>query len=242
MKYISTEKIESILTKVNNGEKIKRSWRFCHQGNFNIINTKLPYLYTKDELIEYAKCYNSPIYFIEKYCKIFNPNLGKENIKLREYQKNWIDSLLNYRYNSLYEVRQSGFDTIMLLFSLWLITFRDEKILYNTYYKTNIIDRLKITYVCLHHFLKANIKFISKNKIETQSGGKILIKPIIKKEDLFDIDQCIVSSVKGFGKIDKILFDIFPHISEKPTTKLVILSNMNFKENSVFNILQKPTI
>ena len=53
----------------------------------------------KDKIQELIYCKNDIIYFIEKYCKLMTPE-GIKHIKLRNYQKNYLNQLKKYYENN----------------------------------------------------------------------------------------------------------------------------------------------
>ena len=53
--------------------------------------------YTQDNILEYAKCKNDPIYFIKNYVKIISLDHGLIPFKLYDYQIRFIEALHNNR-------------------------------------------------------------------------------------------------------------------------------------------------
>ena len=89
--------------------------------NDNVLFRKEPgtrkknivYNFTAEELKEYSKCSNDSIYFIEKYLQI----------KLREYQKDWIKKFEKNKYNIFTGSRQMGRNSTIALVCLHKLLF-----------------------------------------------------------------------------------------------------------------------
>jgi hypothetical protein len=64
--------------------------------------------YTEEELTEYIKCSQDPIYFIENYVKIINVDLGLIPFKLWDFQKELINAIHDNRRVIGRIGRQSG--------------------------------------------------------------------------------------------------------------------------------------
>ena len=76
---------------------------------------------------EYIKCGNDPSYFIRKYCVIQHPIRGKIPFELYPFQVNTLNEVLNHKYNIILKARQLGISTLTAAYSLWLMTFRNDK-------------------------------------------------------------------------------------------------------------------
>ena len=66
-------------------------------GNIQLrpYNTYLPM--SEEAITEYEKCKNDMFYFFETYCKIHTQDGGKVLVKLRPYQKEFLDLIHNNR-------------------------------------------------------------------------------------------------------------------------------------------------
>lgn len=59
-------------------------------GNPNLRAANYNYEYSLDEIKEYLKCKNDPVYFIKNYIKIVHPDRGLELMQLYPYQEKMI--------------------------------------------------------------------------------------------------------------------------------------------------------
>ena len=81
-----------------------------------------------DRLKEYARCVQSPVYYGEKYCKVFD--LTSDDIipfKLFPKQKEFINNCLNHRFNIVRKPRQTGVSTTTALVVSTNIMFQENR-------------------------------------------------------------------------------------------------------------------
>ncbi len=75
--------------------------------------------YTQNQIQEYVKCSQDPIYFIENYVEINSLDKGFVKFILRGYQKNLIKSLYENNKTIILSSRQSGKTVTTAAFILW---------------------------------------------------------------------------------------------------------------------------
>lgn len=78
---------------------------FCGT-NTKLLKPELVYKRTQEELDDYIKCMNDPIYFAEK-CFLMTPN-GLSKVTLRDYQVDYLNHLKNNKFSIFLSCRQSG--------------------------------------------------------------------------------------------------------------------------------------
>lgn len=66
-------------------------------GNQNLKPADEQLEYTTDNVLEYARCMNDPVYFIKNYIKIISLDEGLIPFRLFDYQTRFIESLHNNR-------------------------------------------------------------------------------------------------------------------------------------------------
>lgn len=227
---INTKKINNILYKINKGEKLKRSETIFHQNIIGTLNSNVLYEYTSDEIEEYIKCYNSPIYFISNYCKINTEN-GINQVKIFDYQEEIINHYLNNRFCLINKSRQIGYDLFINCIFLWEILFHKKTIL-NISHKNqsshNYIEKIREIYLHLPYFLKQpiinfnknNIKFINGGFIKSYTQSKFVLGSNYNIINLHDFSYYNTNSQND-------LLNITPVISALSTSKLLINGNPN---------------
>jgi len=94
----STEMINQIISDYNDGYDIDYSPFFWNDIELRAENVS--YDYTNEEVEEFDKCLNDPVYFIEKYCK-FMTDFGYRPVKLRTFQKKLIRIICSQKSGTL---------------------------------------------------------------------------------------------------------------------------------------------
>ena len=77
-------------------------------GNTQLKPTGVPIEFTKEEIAEYIKCSEDPIYFIKTYVKIVNVDRGLIPFELYDYEERLVESLITNRFVIGKLPRQSG--------------------------------------------------------------------------------------------------------------------------------------
>ena len=93
-------------------------------------NVKAPHSnldYTPEQLREYKKCMEDPIYFAETYVKIMSVDYGTIPFTLYGFQKEMVHSFRNNRFSICKLPRQCGKSTTSVAFILWYILFNQGK-------------------------------------------------------------------------------------------------------------------
>ena len=76
---------------------------------------------------EYVKCAQDPAYFMKKYCMIQHPDSGKIPFDLYDFQEKTINEFQEQRMNVILKARQLGISTLTAGYSLWMMTFQQDK-------------------------------------------------------------------------------------------------------------------
>lgn len=78
-----------------------------YENNIKLLKPDLVFVRTKEEADEWRKCSKDIFYFIETYAKTMTP-LGIRNITLRDYQKRYLQLLLDHQLTIYRAARQSA--------------------------------------------------------------------------------------------------------------------------------------
>ena len=76
---------------------------------------------------EYKKCIEDPIYFMKKYVKIQHPIRGTVGFELYPFQESALQEFVDNQLNIVLKSRQMGISTLTAAYSLWLMTFHNDK-------------------------------------------------------------------------------------------------------------------
>ena len=90
-------------------------------GNPLLKRVNVPQEYTQEEVLEYVKCRDNPIYFIKTYMTIVNVDKGLMKFDLWPFQENLINGLYENRFSIVKCPRQSGKSQTSLAFMLHYI-------------------------------------------------------------------------------------------------------------------------
>lgn len=78
-----------------------------YENNTKLLKPDLVFVRTQWEKNEWKRCANNIFYFIEKYAKTMTP-LGIRNITLRDYQKEYLQLLMDHQLTIYRAARQSA--------------------------------------------------------------------------------------------------------------------------------------
>lgn len=73
-------------------------WRPFYNKNIKLRAPNVSFQLSDDEMEEYLKCFDDPIYFVEKHCK-FKTDNGYQYVKLYDFQKEIVSSVTDYEYH-----------------------------------------------------------------------------------------------------------------------------------------------
>jgi len=92
--------VQQTLDKLRMGLQVNMS---CfHESDIELKSANLLYQLTPEEIDEFHKCSNGIIYFVEKYCR-FLTDAGRKTVKLRDYQKQILETLSKEKYSEKLE-------------------------------------------------------------------------------------------------------------------------------------------
>lgn len=114
----STNVLERAVDGINKGLPLKAN-PFIGK-NTQLLKPDLVYQRTPEEVADYIKCMNEPLYFASK-CFIKTPT-GMKACVLRDYQKRYIMHLVNNRFSLLRSCRQAGKCLILNTLGSFILT------------------------------------------------------------------------------------------------------------------------
>lgn len=131
----STNVLEKAVDGINKGLPLKAN-PFIGK-NTQLLKPDLVFQRTPEEVADYIKCMNEPLYFASK-CYIKTPT-GMKACVLRDYQERYIMHLVNNRFSLLRAARQCG----KSFFGLGKLTI---SIPFKLFYDKNLVKRFKKYY------------------------------------------------------------------------------------------------
>ena len=210
----------------------KKKTGYLGNSNLKEIGTQIEF--TKEQVEEYIKCSNDPVYFIKKYIKIVTLDKGLEPFELYDYQEEIVNTIQNNRYVIAKLPRQTGKTTTTVAWMVHYLIFNQNvniAILANKL-KTamEIMKRLKEAYEYLPKWLQHGVVEWNKTSIQLENGSRVMAS------------ATSASAVRG-GSFNVIFLDefahvppnvadeffssVYPTITSGQTTKVIIVSTPN---------------
>lgn len=203
----------------------------AYLGNQNLKKIGVPISFTEDQILEYKKCLDDPVYFIDNYCYIVTLDHGIQPFKLYECQKKKINLIHENRKVILMEGRQQGKTTSAAAYILWYTIFQESKSVAILANKSStareIMSRYQLMYEYLPIWMQQGIKTWNKGDVELENGSKVYTAATTvsgirgKSVNMLYIDE---ASIIPNNIADAFFTAVYPVISAGTTTKILITS------------------
>lgn len=200
-------------------------------GNPLLKGTNVQVNYTQEQVEEYLKCAEDPVYFIEKYIKVVNLDHGLVDFNLYPFQKRIVETVHKNRFTICKIPRQSGKSITVTSYLLHYCLFNPNVRVAILANKGNtakeLLDRFKTSYENLPRWLQQGIVEWNKFSVQLENGSKI-------------ISAATSSSAVRGGSFNIIVLDefayvptnfaedffssVYPTISSGKNTKCIIIS------------------
>ena len=147
-------------------------------GNPNLKKVGTPIEFTEEQIKEYLKCKEDPVYFAMNYVKIISLDEGVVPFKMWDFQKKLIQNFHDHRFNIAKLPRQTGKSTTCVSYLLHYALFNDNVnigILANKLSTArDLLGRLQLAYEQLPLWMQQGIVVYNKGSMELENGSKIL--------------------------------------------------------------------
>jgi len=200
-------------------------------GNPNLKKANTQIQFTEDQVIEFLKCKEDPVYFARNYIKIVSLDHGLVPFKMYPFQEKLIQNFHENRFNICKMPRQTGKSTTCVSYLLHYAVFNDNvniAILANKASTArDLLGRLQLAYENLPKWMQQGIISWNKGSLELENGSKI------------SSNSTSSSAVRG-GSYNVIFLDefafipnhiaddffasVYPTISSGQSTKVIIVS------------------
>ena len=200
-------------------------------GNPNLKKANVGMSFTPEQVEEFVKCSQDPVYFIKKYIKIISLDKGLIPFDMYDFQVDMTRKFHAERFNIAKLPRQSGKSTIVTSYLLWYVIFNDNvnvAILANKAATAReMLQRLQLSYENLPKWMQQGINQWNRGSLELENGSKIMAA------------STSASAVRGmsFNVIfldefafipnhiaDQFFSSVYPTISSGKSTKVIIIS------------------
>ena len=147
-------------------------------GNPNLKKANTKVEFSTDQIQEFIKCKQDPIYFAKNYIKIVSLDEGLVHFKMWDFQEELIRNFHESRFNICKMPRQTGKSTTCVAYLLHYIVFNDSVnvgILANKAATAReLLGRLQTAYENLPKWMQQGILSWNKGSMELENGSKIL--------------------------------------------------------------------
>ena len=200
-------------------------------GNPLLKKANTPIEFTKEQIEEYIKCKDDPVYFAQNYVQIVTLDHGLQPFKTYDFQEKLINNFHENRFNICKMPRQTGKSTTCVSYLLHYAIFNDSVnigILANKATTAReLLARLATAYENLPTWMQQGILVWNKGNIELENGSKILAA------------STSASAVRGMSFnilfLDEFAFvpnhiadaffaSVYPTITSGKSTKVIIVS------------------
>ena len=203
-------------------------------GNPLLKKANVPVEWTEEQILEYKKCMEEPLHFIQNYIKIVSLDEGLVPFKMFPFQKDMVGTIHNNRFTICKMPRQSGKSTTLVSYILHYILFNPNMnvaILANKASTArDILGRLQLAYENLPKWLQQGVMSWNKGSLDLENGSRVVASSTSS------------SAVRG-GSYNMIFLDefafvphnvaedffssVYPTISSGKSTKVIIVSTPN---------------
>jgi hypothetical protein len=187
--------------------------------------------FTEDQIVEFVKCKNDPVYFAKNYVKIVTLDYGLQPFKPYSFQEKLINNFHNNRFNICKMPRQTGKSTTVVSYLLHYAIFNDNvniAILANKASTArDLLSRLQTAYENLPKWLQQGILAWNRGSMELENGSRILAASTSASAVRGGSYNIIFLDEFAFVQnhlADDFFASVYPTISSGQSTKVIIVS------------------
>ena len=200
-------------------------------GNPNLKKANTAIEFTQEQILEFMRCKEDPVYFANNYVKIVSLDEGLTQFHPYHFQEKLINNFHNNRFNICKMPRQTGKSTTVVSYLLHYAVFNDSVnigILANKAATAReLLGRLQTAYENLPKWMQQGIIAWNKGSLELENGSKILAA------------STSASAVRGMSfnilfldefafvpnhVADSFFASVYPTITSGKNTKVIIVS------------------
>ena len=201
-------------------------------GNINIKRDGVVTQFTQQEIQEYLKCMQDPVYFAKHYCKVISLDRGLVAFDLYPYQEKMFSQFNTYRFNIVLACRQSGKSISSVAYLLWYAIFHPEKTIAILANKgataREMLSRITLMLENLPFFLQPGCKALNKGSIEFSNNSKIIAAATSGSSIRgLSVSLLYMDEFAFVERAAEFYTSTYPVISSGKETKVIITSTAN---------------
>jgi len=200
-------------------------------GNPNLKKANTAIEFTPDQIKEFIKCKQDPVYFARNYIKIVNVDEGLVNFEMWPFQEKLISRFHENRFNICMMPRQTGKSTTSVSYLLHYAVFNDNVnigILANKASTArDLLGRLQTAYENLPKWMQQGVLVWNKGSLELENGSKIMAastSAAAVRGMTFNILFLDEFAFVPNHIADDFFSSVYPTISSGKSTKIIIVS------------------
>ena len=203
----------------------------AYLGNPNLKKVNTPQEFTSNEIKEFKKCENNPIYFMKKYVQIVSLDEGLVPFDMYPFQEKIVDTIHENRFTICKLPRQSGKSTTTISYLLHYALFNPNcniAILANkSSTARDILGRLQLAYENLPKWLQQGVLNWNKGNIELENGSKVVAAATSSSAVRGGSYNIIFLDEFAFVPTtiaEQFFSSVYPTITSGKSTKVIIVS------------------
>ena len=254
----STQLINQLIKDRNQGYDIDFEPFF--QRDLDLRAANIPFKMTEEEMEEYQKCFDDPIYYVETYAK-FMTDHGIHTVTLRDYQKKVISIVTEETYDEENDLilptnrsiiwlaaRQSAKTTSISAFLSWMMIFHIDRniLIVANKEKTaiEIVDKIINIFKGLPFWLKPGTEAWGKTALKLDNGSKIISSATTNTASIGFTIHCVL--LDEFAHIPENIVNnfwrsVYPTLSSSRVSQCIITSTPNGTTNKFYDIWSGAT-
>ena len=200
-------------------------------GNPNLKKANVVQDFTQEQILEFMRCKDNPVYFAKKHVKIVTLDHGLMPFEPYDFQEGLINNFHRERFNICKMPRQTGKSTTVISYLLHYLLFNDSVnigILANKAATAReLLGRLQTAYENVPKWMQQGVLSWNRGSLELENGSKILAA------------STSASAVRGMSFnilfLDEFAFvpnhiadaffsSVYPTITSGKSTKVIIVS------------------
>lgn len=203
-------------------------------GNANLKKRGVSIEWTKEQVEEFIKCSEDPLYFMSNYMMIVTVDSGKQKINPYQFQKNIVKTVQENRFTICKLPRQAGKTTSVVGTILWHVLFFEDYSVAILAHKLaqarEILSRLQLAFEHLPRWLQQGIIEWNKGNVEFENGSKIVASATSSSAVRGGSYNLIYLDEFAFvpnNMQEQFFNSVYPTISSGKTSKVIITSTPN---------------
>jgi len=203
----------------------------AYLGNPNLKKVNTPVEFTQEQIVEYQKCANDPLYFMENYIRIVSLDEGLVTFKMYDFQKKIVNTIHNNRFTICKLPRQSGKSTTTISYLLHYALFNPNSNIALLANKSStardILSRLQLAYENLPKWMQQGVINWNKGNIELENKSTIVAAATSSSAIRGGSYNIIFLDEFAFvptNIAESFFSSVYPTISSGKNTKMIIVS------------------